>query len=135
MADSKRIVLDTCALLWWTLAPEKLSAPASALIEGHEQTDESILVSSISVWEIGVKVKYKNLDLGVSLHKYVDLLKDVSAIKLIPVDEQLWLDNLSLDWGHNDPADRTIVALASNESLPLVTSDDKIRQFYNDCVW
>lgn len=49
-------VLDTSALIYWTLDPDKLSEPAR---ETLAQTDQFV-ISSISIWEIGVKVS-KNL--------------------------------------------------------------------------
>lgn len=47
------IVLDTSALLYWTLDPAKLSFNASRAIEEAEK----VVVSSISVWEIALKVR------------------------------------------------------------------------------
>ena len=51
------IVLDTSALLYWTLDPAQLSLKAAQAIE---QADR-IVISSISVWEIALKVKQQKL--------------------------------------------------------------------------
>jgi PIN domain nuclease of toxin-antitoxin system len=57
-------VLDTCALIWWSLDPEKLSPQAKLSCEEMEQ-EKNGLVASISLWEIAIKIKNKKLDLGV----------------------------------------------------------------------
>ncbi len=125
------IVLDTSALLYWTLDPEALSGPAKQAIS---QADR-ILVSSISVWEIGLKVKRKKLIIPLPIEEYVRRLQSVDGLEILPVDVQDWLDNLNLEWEHRDPADRTIVALAARFECPLLTSDGRMAEFYAKTVW
>ena len=120
------IVLDTSALLFWTLDPSALSAQAQQAIE---QADK-ILVSSISIWEIGLKVKRGKLKIPITIDDYIERLNRVEKLDIISVDVQTWLANLELDWDHRDPADRTIVALAAQKECPLVTSDGVIANFY-----
>jgi len=125
------IVLDTPALIFWTLDQEKLSASATAVIT---EADD-IIISSISIWEIGIKAKNGRLILPLSLREYLEKLKSVSLLSIRPVDEHIWLKNIELDWKHRDPADRTIVATASLLGCRLVTSDKKILDFYADAIW
>ncbi|MGH8550199.1 MAG: PIN domain-containing protein [Methylococcales bacterium] len=49
------VVLDTHVLVWWTLDEARLSEPARLLCNEIPQTGG--IVSSISLWEIGIKVK------------------------------------------------------------------------------
>jgi PIN domain nuclease of toxin-antitoxin system len=125
------IVLDTSTLLYWTLDPDQLSSKASRTID---QADH-ILISSISVWEIGLKVKRRKLEIPLPISDYVQRLERLKAFEVLPVDIQTWLDNLALPWEHRDPADRTIVALAQRLDCPLVTSDSVIADFYPKTVW
>ena len=53
----------------------------------------------------------------------------------MPVDDAIWLKNLDLDWEHQDPADRTIVATALLHDADLVTKDSDIRRFYDRAIW
>jgi len=69
------------------------------------------------------------------LDDYVSRLKSLNTLTFLPVDEETWLLNLSLEWDHRDPVDRTIVATAKNRSLPIITKDQRIRQFYKRTVW
>ena len=125
------ILLDTCALIFWTLDPGKLSASASALLK----KEKKICISSISVWEIGIKEKRKKLVLPLSFENYVKKIGKLKNFRIIPVDEQTWIKNIQLKWDHADPADRTIVATAMLNDCRLVTSDKKILKFYENGVW
>jgi len=126
------ILLDTCALLWWTLEPEKLS-PAAAR-RCRTIRSGGAIVSSISLWEIGLKIKKGKLDIGISVEEFVQRIAALGTVKIIPVDETVWLQNLRLDWNHADTADRTIVATAMLHKVPVVTADTVIAAFYRT-IW
>ena len=125
------IVLDTSVLIFWTIDPDRLSVPAAEIILAAKRK----LISSISIWEIGLKVKKEKLAIPLPIYEYVDKLKMIEGVEIIPVDERVWLKNLELDWNHKDPADRTIVATAMLLSSPLVTSDGIIKKFYEETIW
>ena len=127
------ILLDTCALLWWTLAPEKLSENAINACE--KINEQGACISSISIWEIGIKLKKDALQMDDDLNGYVNRLRLLRSIDIIPVDENIWIKNLSLDWDHKDPADRTIVATAMMKNCPIVSKDQIIRNFYQHTIW
>ncbi|MFO7683319.1 MAG: type II toxin-antitoxin system VapC family toxin [Chloroflexota bacterium] len=126
-----KIVLDTSALIYWTLDPVKLTAPAAAAIENATQ----IMVSAISIWEIGLKAKQGKLELPLSIHAYVSRLNRLERVELEAVTVEVWLENLALDWLHRDPADRTIVATAILAGCALISSDQTIREFYQHTIW
>ena len=125
------ILLDTNALLFIMIDQGRLTSEASQAI--HEA--EKLIISSISIWEIAVKYKKGKLLLPFTPEELVYHLKSVTNLKIQPVDERIWLKNVSLDWNHKDPADRTIVATASLKGIPIVTSDEAIRGFYSKTIW
>ena len=127
------ILLDTCALIWWTLDPGKLSKAAAFACNNMANTGG--IISSISIWEIGIKIKKGKIDLGLNLAEYVSRIKKLGCLEILPVDENIWVENIALDWYHNDPADRTIVATARLENVPIITKDDIIREFYPNTIW
>ena len=92
-------------------------------------------ISSVSIWEIGIKIKKNKLDIGLNLKEYVRRLHILGTIEIIPVDEYIWLKNVALEWEHKDPADRTIVATAKFRKIPIVTKDKVISDFYPDVIW
>jgi PIN domain nuclease of toxin-antitoxin system len=125
------IVLDTSALLYWTLDPANLSKDARQVIE---QADR-ILISSISIWEIALKVKRQKLVIPLPISDYAERLQHLESLEILPVDDKSWLANLNLPWKHGDPVDRTIVALARQFDCPLVSSDQVMADFYPDTIW
>ncbi len=125
------VVLDTSALLFWTLHRERLSAAASGAISEADR----VLVSSISIWEIGIKVARGGLSIPLSVREYAERLERIARVEVLPVDIETWLASLELSWDHRDPADRTIVATAVLNECSLVTSDRAMRNFYSCAVW
>ena len=128
------IILDTCALIWWSLDPEKLSADAT--LACHEmELEKSGLVPSIVIWEIALKVKNKKLDLGIHLEEYLSALKKSDVIRIVAIDEDMWFKSVQLDWSHRDPVDRVVVALAKSYRASIITSDREIRDYYSEVLW
>ena len=132
MGRSVKIVFDTCALIWWSLDPDKLSEAAKDACVEMEKTKNG-LIPSICIWEIAIKIKNNKLDLGVNLDKYVATLKKSDVVQIIPVDEHIWLKSVKLNWTHRDPADRVVVALAEIEQAAIITSD-RNRRFISSCL-
>ena len=128
------IILDTCALLWWSLDPDELSTRAKIAIEEMERSKNSI-TSAMAIWEIAIKVKNQKLDLGVPLSKYVKRVQQSDVVNIIPVEDDLLVESVNLEWSHRDPVDRIMVALANHYDAPIITRDRKIRDFYANVVW
>ena len=126
------VVLDTCALLWWSFDQSQLSATAMHACRAMER--QGGWVSSVSIWEIGIKLKKGKLDIKMPIQDFVARLRG-TPVQIIPIDETIWLENLALAWEHSDPADRTIVATAKLRGLPVITADREIRAFYSHTIW
>ena len=129
-----KIILDTCALIWWSLNPSKLTSAATEACKQMEKNKNG-LVPSIAIWEIAIKIKNKKLDLGVNINQYVASLKKSSVVNIVPIDEDIWLESVNLEWEHRDPADRVVVALARRNQAPIITADTEIRNFYSNVIW
>jgi PIN domain nuclease of toxin-antitoxin system len=128
------IVLDTHALLWWALDPEKLSPRGRTLVERMEH--EGGFASAISIWELGIKVQRGKLELPIAIEEFARRLERGGVVELLPVDTNTWLRSLSLPWAHTDPADRVIAATALLRGLPLLTKDEAIHAFAAiPCIW
>lgn len=125
-----KLILDTCALVWWTLDQKQL--PTNTL---ETLNNNPLLVSSISIWEVGLKIKNKKLGIGMSIEHYVNQLKELNNLHIVPIDEQIWIKNLALPWEHKDPADRTIVATAFLNDCEVVTTDKEITSYYKRIHW
>lgn len=132
--DGDVIVLDTHALLWWALDPEQLSVKASNLVDQMERRGG--FASSISVWELGIKIQRRKLDLGIDIDEFARRVRMGGVVELLPVDATVWLRSLALQWDHQDPADRVIVATALLNDVPVLTKNETIHAFEGiDALW
>jgi PIN domain nuclease of toxin-antitoxin system len=128
------IVLDTHALLWWALDPDRLSQAAAASAREMERLGG--FASAISIWELGIKIQRGKLDLGISIEEFTRRIDKSGIVELLPVNAATWLRSLELPWEHRDPADRVIVATAVLQGVPLVTADEAIHRFEGvTCIW
>lgn len=92
--------------------------------------------SSISLWEIGIKVKRGHLDLGITVEELARRIEQSAVVELLPVDVTTWLKSVELAWTHRDPADRVIVATALSRGLPLLTEDQVLHDFAEvETIW
>ena len=72
------IVLDTHILFWWTSGDRKLSTKGKRAITKLQDQERSILVSSISAWEVGMLVHRGRLTLNMDVDSWVEELDKVS---------------------------------------------------------
>jgi PIN domain nuclease of toxin-antitoxin system len=82
-----------------------------------------------------IKIKNQKLDLGVDIDDYIAAIKRSDVIQIIPIDENIWLESVKLQWEHRDPADRVVVAIAQKNQAPIITADQKIANFYSSVIW
>jgi PIN domain nuclease of toxin-antitoxin system len=128
------VILDTCALLWWSLDPKEFSQSAAIAIAKMEREKNGI-TPSMSVWEIAIKVKNQKLDLGVPLDTYLAALKQSDVVQIMPVNEDVLVKSVNLHWLHRDPVDRIMVAMALGRDCSIITKNKEIRDFYSKSIW
>jgi PIN domain nuclease of toxin-antitoxin system len=127
-----RVLLDTHALLWATLAPASLSRKASRIIVNPANV---ILVSAASAWEIATKVRLGRLPGAERLEReFVDAL-DAAGYTLIPISAEVALRAGRFTSEHRDPFDRVIAAQALHEDIPVVSADVQLDTFSIQRIW
>ncbi|MBL4753682.1 MAG: type II toxin-antitoxin system VapC family toxin [Flavobacteriales bacterium] len=131
------IVLDTHILVWWISGDTKLSAAAKKTIAKHLPIDRSILISSITAWEIAMLVEKGRLVLNMEVTGWLAEVSKIPSVEFVPVDNVVGVNSTCLPGAfHKDPADRMIVAFARQGSYPLVTADEKILNYKHvKTVW
>ncbi|TAF04214.1 MAG: type II toxin-antitoxin system VapC family toxin [Nostocales cyanobacterium] len=123
------ILLDTHIWLWWLHEPNQLSQAAQQAIQ-HEEPENGLLVSAISVWEVAVKSSIGKLVLPLPIDEWYPLAKTHSGIIIEPLSPIDAIVSTQLpDDFHKDPADRILVAIARRYQIPLVTCDAKILNY------
>lgn len=127
-----RVLLDTHAFLWWNGHHMKLSARARRVIA---DTQNEILLSVASAWEIALKAQRGRLDLPLSAGRYVP--ERMAQDGFQPLDIQLShvLEAAWLPPHHDDPFDRVLVAQAIAEGIPIITADEAIRLYAVKTIW
>lgn len=115
-----RILLDTHALLWADLDPDKLPRKVQALLEAFAN---EVFVSAASAWEITTKVRIGKLP-GARLFaaEVPDRIQRLGFQPLAITVEHAQRAG-SLPGSHRDPFDRMLIAQAQAENLTLVSNE------------
>ena len=124
-------LLDTHAILWYF---EDSSELPSKIVEIIDNPDISIYVSSVSLWEITLKMNLNKLDFSMTLDELIKIIesRDFNIIQI----ENEYLRKLSeLPFIHKDPFDRMIISTAISEDLTIITVDENIHKYSVSCVW
>jgi PIN domain nuclease of toxin-antitoxin system len=120
------MVLDTCALLWLAFNREKFTRTTLDLIDASE----TLYISTMSFWEIGIKLQKKKLTIPMELTEFVRLYSGNAAVTVVAPDLDIVFLTLGLQWAHSDPVDRMVVATAMKYDTRIVTGDAEIVRFY-----
>jgi PIN domain nuclease of toxin-antitoxin system len=117
------LLLDTHTFLWFWWDDPQLSEIAKQAICDATQRK---LISTVSCWEIAIKVSRKKLDLGAPYRGFIHQHMVRNNFELLQItDEHLaWL--VDLPFHHKDPFDRLLVAQALYEQIPIVSVDPQL---------
>ena len=119
------LLLDTHLLLWAAGRPDRLSIRARRLITA---SDNQLLFSSASLWEIAVKNALKRPDFNVDTRRLWRLLL-AHGYRELPVSSEHAIAVESLRDIHKDPFDRMLVAQARSDGLLLLTADKTVAAY------
>ena len=118
------IVLDTHVWIEYINEPSGLPEPALNAIRGGQET---VGISSISVWEVFMLEKKGRLELRIPARLWVEKCERLALFHFVPVDNTIARIAVELpDPMHADPADRIIIGTALSLGATLVTRDRKI---------
>ena len=118
-----RLLLDTATLIYAVEAPERLSKRASVALRNAGNVLE---LSTISVTEIAIKASVGKLDITAAIA--TQAIQDLD-IRILAYTSEHAFRLFELPLHHSDPFDRQIIAQALVEKLPVVTPDEKFRQY------
>jgi len=127
-----RLLLDTHTLLWWLDGDRHLSKGARRAIA---DSDNAVLVSAASAWEIATKVRIGKLPGA------VDVAADIPGCLASQRFQSLDISVLHaqragrLPGQHRDPFDRMLIAQAQIEDLAVVTNDEIFDRYGVTRLW
>ena len=121
-----RVLVDTHIVLWAATDDPRLRGRARAcFVDPHHQ----LVVSTASVWEVGIKYSLGRLPLPVSPADFFAREVATRGYEILPVARQHAERTATLPWpetGHRDPFDRMLVAQALAEGVPLLSGDRRL---------
>lgn len=125
------VLLDTHAWAWSLTADARLTARAITVI----QQADAVLVSPISLFEIGQKVRLgKWPEMQPHIHGLAELLERQGG-RTVALTPDVCLQASTMDWAHRDPFDRLIAATAMANGLPLISADTVFDGLSTDQRW
>jgi PIN domain nuclease of toxin-antitoxin system len=134
------LLLDTHALLWWLVEPEKLSSLALAAINDPAAT---IFVSAASGWELATKSRLGQLPGAEGLLQDLPSLLQQQGFQPLAVQLHHGVHAGGYRQAHRDPYrcaedcvfDRLLAAQAELEGLHLVSLDPALATFPCRPLW
>ena len=123
------LLLDTCAIIYDALEPERLSPKSLKAINAAERSGD-LICSDISLWEIAMLVQKDRLNPGTDAATFIRLALMARSIEVLPITPEIAARSSEIDL-HGDPADRIIAATALENNTPIVTSDRRLLKARN----
>jgi PIN domain nuclease of toxin-antitoxin system len=129
-AAATPLLLDTHYWIW--LQAGTRQEFSSSVLKAIDQAAASgnLLLSVISVWELGVLEAKGRIQLHGPCEQWVRDALAMPGLSLAPLTPEIAVASIRLpEPFHGDPADRMIVATARALGARLVTRDTKIREY------
>ena len=120
------LLLDTYTLIGVVSEPARLSSRARDLVA---DAANPLLVSSFSMYEIGVAVQKRRLTLSLPPDVWFGRAILQYGIQAVDVSWNIAATAIELPRIHADPGDRIIIATALNRDLTLLTPDRHIHKY------
>jgi PIN domain nuclease of toxin-antitoxin system len=127
-----KLLLDTCAFLWFQADSPHLSPAARALI--LDPTNEAYL-SAVSVWEIARKYAQGGISLPSHPSTLIPAVRKDSGLESLSLTETDALAAEKLQLFHKDPFDRMLIAQALMGGLVIVTPDRAFEPYPVRVIW
>ena len=115
-----RLLLDTCALLWFLRNDAELSESAALAIEDPAN---EVFVSVVSIWEIAIKAGLGKIRIPNDFESGLEQKLTQDGFTLLNVTYRHAAGVLTLPRAHTDPFDRLLISQCRVEKLSPVTND------------
>ena len=121
-----KALLDTHVLIWWLNDRRRLSSAQQEVV-GSVRSDEPLLVSDISLWEVSTLHGLGRIRLALPLREWLDKAVAPPLVQRHGISPAIAAEVAALpDSFHRDPADRILVATARVLGATLLTQDRRI---------
>lgn len=120
-----RIIIDTQAFIWFVENDNQLP---NKIKKDLENTENTIIVSIASLWEMSIKMTLGKLSLSCDLREMIEKIYS-NGFEIIPILPEHIIKLSTLDYFHRDSFDRIIIAQGLTENV-IIASSDKIFDNY-----
>jgi len=127
-----RMLLDSHTLLWWILDHPALSQVAR---EGISGTDNTVLISAASAWEIAIKFRAGKLPEAADLVSNFPSEIEREGFQLLPISAEHGIRAGLLPGLHKDPFDRMLVAQSQAEDMPIISNESVFDSYGVRRLW
>ena len=127
-----KLLADTHTMLWAIASPNKLSDHAREILVS---TDNNVAFSTVSLWEIAIKVSLGRLELDPAWRDVIEAGRKHLRARWLLLEPQHCGLVATLPWRHRDPFDRMLVAQAISEGMALLSKDRVLNEYAVDVLW
>lgn len=124
-------LLDTHTVIWHATGDKRLSVKATDVIE----SDYTLWVSYVSIWEMAIKVQRGRLELHAPLDVFIDDVVSKNEYNLLEIRTNHLYPIASLPYHHKDPFDRLIIAQGMMEQMTIITEDPAFQSYEVRTLW
>ena len=126
-----KYLLDANAMIWYFEDSKNLPQRVAKIIDDPLNT---ILISSLSLWEIVIKMMLGKLNLKMSFDELLATINEYD-FEIIQIENDYLKELFNVQSIHKDPFDRLLIATAVADKLTLITSDDDIQKYNVKWIW
>jgi PIN domain nuclease of toxin-antitoxin system len=122
----KDVLLDTHVWIWLSLEQrDRLSQKSQVALKKAKRK----WIAAISLWELAKLVEKKKIQFSIPLLSWLNRSLSEQDIAVAHLQPEIAVESCTLEGFHKDPADQMIVATARVLAFPLISADERIRQF------
>ena len=112
-----KLLLDTHVWIWSMIGSTMLKKSFHLTFEKALRT-ESILISPMTIWEVGMLVEKKRIEIEMDVLDWVEQALDIPGINLSPITPRIAIHSTRLIGEvHGDPVDRLLIVIGGKSIL------------------
>jgi PIN domain nuclease of toxin-antitoxin system len=127
-----KLLLDTHTFLWWDSDPNRIPAATLSLMQ---ESNNELLVSLVSFWEIQIKTQLGKLTLKTTLSSIILEQQKENGILILPITLPHILELDNLPQYHKDPFDRLLISQSRQENAMIISRDSAFNQYDCQILW
>ena len=127
-----RALLDTHALLCWLSDDPALTRTARKVIA---ETNNTLIVSAVSAWEIAIKFRLGKLPTAADLVSDFPALIEREGFQLLAISAEHGIRAGLLPGPHKDPFDRVLIAQSQAENTPIISNEALFESYGVRRLW